>query len=96
MSKSDKDRARLRLIISGRVHGVYFRASAAAQAEKFGLTGFARNLPNHKVEIVAEGPIDALKSLVQWAHHGPPDARVDNLSEQWLPFLDEFDSFSIA
>jgi acylphosphatase len=96
MSKSEKDRARLRLIISGRVQGVYFRASAANEADKLGLTGYARNLPNHKVEIVAEGPIDTLKSLAQWAHHGPPDARVDNVSEQWLPFLAEFDSFRIA
>jgi len=96
MSKSAKDRARVRLIISGRVQGVYFRAATTAQAEKLGLSGYARNLPGRKVEIVAEGPIDSLKSLATWARQGPPDARVDDVSEQWLPFLGEFDSFHIA
>lgn len=96
MSEPQKDRARLRLIIFGRVQGVYFRASAATHAEKLGLTGYARNRPNHSVEIVAEGAIDALKSFAEWAQHGPPDARVDHVSELWLPFLDEFDSFRVA
>jgi len=96
MSHSGQDRARLRLIIFGRVQGVYFRAAAATHAGKLALTGYACNRPDHTVEIVAEGPVDALKSFTEWAQHGPPGARVDHVSEQWQPFLDEFDSFRIS
>jgi acylphosphatase len=96
MRRSDQDQARLRLIVSGRVQGVFFRGSAADQARKLGLTGYARNCHDGTVEIVAEGHTEALKSIAHWAKKGPPHARVEHLSEQWLPFAAEFDAFCIA
>ena len=65
-----------RFIVSGRVQGVCFRASARAAAERLGLSGYARNLPNGAVEVLAHGSETALASLEQWLAVGPPAARV--------------------
>lgn len=63
--------------VEGRVQGVYFRASAVERAEALGLRGYARNLPDGAVEILAVGPPEAVESLLAWLWHGPPLARVD-------------------
>jgi acylphosphatase len=96
MSNPDQDRARMRLIISGRVQGVFFRASAADYARKLGLTGYARNLPDGSVEIVTEGAQANLKLLELWAHQGPKDAKVYLVATEWDDFSGKFDSFHIA
>jgi acylphosphatase len=94
--KSVDDRARVRLIISGRVQGVLFRASAANYGRELGLTGYARNLLDGTVEAVAEGPRTNLKLFVAWAHQGPPAAKVDHVTVEWDDFRAEFGSFRIA
>jgi acylphosphatase len=88
-------RARLRMIVSGRVQGVFFRAATADQARVLGVTGYARNLDDGGVEIVAEGARPALELLAGWAHHGPRSARVDELRMEWGGWLDEFSDFSV-
>jgi acylphosphatase len=60
-------RARLRMIVSGRVRGVFFRAAAAEQARALGIVGYARNCDDGTVEIVAEGDRKALEILAAWA-----------------------------
>lgn len=65
--------------VSGRVQGVYFRKSAQATARQLGLTGWARNLPDGRVEGVACGSGKALDKLVVWLHHGPEHAEVTDL-----------------
>ena len=65
------------VIISGKVQGVFFRASAQTQARELGIFGFARNEPDGSVYIEAEGSDHDLKRFVQWCHQGPPNARVD-------------------
>ncbi|GAA4015980.1 acylphosphatase [Hymenobacter fastidiosus] len=65
--------------IFGRVQGVFFRQSARQQAERLGLTGYARNNPDGTVTIEAEGPAAALARLEAWCRHGPPAARVDKV-----------------
>ncbi len=87
------DYARLRLLVSGRVQGVFFRASAADVARSLALTGWARNLIDGRVEVVAEGRRDALKALAAWAHEGPPAAIVSEVGEEWSEFRGEFRGF---
>ncbi|WP_022824094.1 acylphosphatase [Hymenobacter norwichensis] len=65
--------------IHGRVQGVFYRQSARAEAQRLGLTGFARNNPNGTVTIEAEGHTEALDALEAWCHQGPPTARVDKV-----------------
>ena len=96
MRKStETGRARVRLIISGRVQGVGFRFSAYDKAMELALAGFVRNLYSGEVEIVAEGPREKLKMLAAWAHLGPPSAHVIDVVEEWLDFTGEFAEFRI-
>jgi acylphosphatase len=65
--------------VSGRVQGVFFRATCAAQARRRGLGGFVRNLADDRVEAVFEGPEDAVREMVDWCRLGPDLARVDRV-----------------
>lgn len=69
-----------RIVVRGRVQGVYFRASTAARATELGLRGFAENRPDGTVLVQALGTADALDQFTEWLHHGPPMARVDSLN----------------
>jgi acylphosphatase len=88
-------RARLHLIISGRVQGVGFRFSAYDEAKDLALAGWVRNIPGGEVEIVAEGSKENLQMLAAWAHLGPPSAHVTEVREDWLATTGEFTEFRI-
>jgi acylphosphatase len=66
------------IVISGKVQGVFYRASAKQKAEELGIKGFAQNLPNGNVLIEAEGEESQLKELISWCRQGPPNAHVSN------------------
>ncbi|WP_447938831.1 acylphosphatase [Pseudoxanthomonas mexicana] len=66
-----------RFLVNGKVQGVFFRASTRERALDLGVNGRATNLPDGRVEVVAEGSADALDALEAWLHAGPPAARVD-------------------
>ena len=68
-------------LIRGRVQGVFYRASTRDKALSLGLTGYARNLPDGRVEVVACGEADAIAALARWLHEGPPMAQVDDVEE---------------
>ncbi|MGH8157185.1 MAG: acylphosphatase [Rhodanobacter sp.] len=74
-----------RFIVSGRVQGVFYRASTREQALALGLAGHARNLPDGRVEVLASGPADALVALEHWLRRGPPAARVEAVGREDLP-----------
>jgi len=65
-----------RFFISGRVQGVFFRASTRQQAERLGLRGWAVNLPDGRVEVLAAGAAAAVQQLGEWLNDGPPSANV--------------------
>lgn len=66
-----------RFLVSGRVQGVFFRASTREQALRLRLRGHARNLADGRVEVIASGDADAIRSLADWLQRGPPAARVE-------------------
>ena len=66
-----------RFLVSGKVQGVFFRASTRERALDLGLSGRATTLPDGRVEVVAEGPAEALDALEAWLHEGPSAARVE-------------------
>ena len=67
----------VRFLVSGKVQGVFFRASTRQRALDLGLSGRATNLPDGRVEVIADGDPAALDALEAWLQHGPPAARVD-------------------
>ncbi len=68
-----------RLVVRGRVQGVFFRATTSELGRKLGLQLRVWNREDGGVECVAEGSAAALDQLEQWLHHGPPHARVDSV-----------------
>ena len=74
-----------RLIVSGRVQGVFFRDFTRQEAARRGLAGWVRNLPDGTVELRVRGPAEKLEALRGRLREGPPAARVDGISEEKLP-----------
>jgi acylphosphatase len=70
---------RCRVIVAGRVQGVFFRDSCERVATGLGVDGWVRNRPDGTVEVVAEGDRAAVDELLAWCRHGPPRARVDRI-----------------
>ena len=76
-------RARARFRVIGLVQGVWFRQSAANEANQLGLAGLVRNRADGSVEGVAEGPREAIEALLRWSRRGPPAARVEAVEVEW-------------
>jgi acylphosphatase len=68
--------------VSGRVQGVFYRASTCEKARALGLNGYARNLADGRVEVCASGQAQALEALQAWLWQGPPEARVEQVEAE--------------
>ena len=88
--------ARARIVITGIVQGVMFRREITDLARRLGLTGWVRNLPDGKVEALAEGEKSRLDDLVQFCHIGPRAARVRNVEVEWSDYTGEYRGFRIT
>jgi len=93
MEKGNARRARF--VVSGRVQGVCYRMYACEEAERLGLSGYVRNLPNGDVEVVAEGADEALREFLTWCRHGPPYARVAGVEETYSAATGEYRDFGV-
>jgi acylphosphatase len=89
------DLASLQATVSGRVHGVFFRAFVEGHAEGLNLTGYVRNMPDGTVEVMAEGERERLEKLVRYLETGPPAARVEEVVTRWAEYSGLFKSFHI-
>ena len=83
------------VIISGRVQGVWFRASVKNKAEQLGINGWVRNTDNGNVEAIFEGNEKNIEEMLKWCSHGPSLAKVDNVEVTKQPASNEFDQFSV-
>jgi acylphosphatase len=88
--------AAARFVVSGKVQGVFFRASTREQAERLHLRGYARNLADGRVEVLAVGPVDAVDALARWLANGPSQARVDAVERAIAVPDDAGGNFSIG
>lgn len=86
---------RASLWVSGRVQGVFFRESARREAERLGVRGWVRNLPDGRVEALVEGLAEAVDAFIRWCHKGPPAARVDGVTVKDAAPTGEFSSFTV-
>jgi len=87
MSGGGASSRRLRVRITGRVQGVFFRESTRKEAQRLGVQGWVRNLDDGSVEAVVQGPAAEVDAFVEWCHRGPQLARVDavTVSEEPTP-----------
>ena len=83
----------LHLVIHGRVQGVYFRQSMLEEAERLGVSGWVRNLPDRSVEAMVQGEADAVDAIVRWAQRGPMMASVERVEAS--PGSGSYDGFEI-
>ena len=83
------------ITIRGRVQGVFYRHSARIEAERCGISGWARNEPDGSVTILAEGEEAALKKFIAWCRTGPSLARVNDVQVTWGEATGEFKRFEI-
>jgi acylphosphatase len=89
------DNVRLHARIQGFVQGVSFRYYTIRQAQSLGVVGWVRNRWDGSVEVVAEGPPEAVNQLLSWLHRGPPAAEVDRVDVQWEQPTGEYGRFEV-
>lgn len=85
-----------RFIVRGRVQGVFFRATAADEAQRLGVTGRIWNREDGAVEAEAVGPADALARFEAWLRHGPPHAEVESVDADALPDEPRYRGFEVS
>ncbi len=90
------DKGRLFAIVHGIVQGVFFRYNTRLEAERLGITGTVRNLPDGSVEVIAEGPKERLNEFLAWLHHGPDAAIVEKVEVRWEEATGSFPDFRIV
>ncbi len=91
----ENQQARVRVFISGRVQGVFFRESAKKQANKLGIFGWIKNLRDGRVEAVFEGKKEKVDKILKWVKQGPLLAKVEKTDIFFENYQKEFDSFEI-
>ncbi len=85
---------RMECIISGKVQGVFFRANTVKASKEFEVKGFVKNLPNKKVQIIAEGKKQELKKFLK-AIKNFTFTRIDKIETKWMKAENEFKEFKI-
>lgn len=86
---------RVHIVVSGDVQGVGYRFNVIEVARDLGLTGWVKNNPDGRVEIVAEGSKEKLGNLISWAKKGPALARIDDVALKWQEATNEFAEFEV-
>jgi acylphosphatase len=90
------EKARLHVIIAGRVQGVFFRASTRDEARARGLAGWVRNLPDGRVEALFEGDKRLLDNMLAWCRQGPSYSYVDRVEVEWQAHVGDLVDFRIV
>lgn len=78
----------VRILVTGRVQGVFFRKHTQEEALRLGLTGFVMNLPDGRVLIEAAGTTEAIEALISWSRQGPSRAEVTNIQVEEIEGTD--------
>jgi acylphosphatase len=92
----ETENVRAHIYVSGRVQGVYYRKNARRSALSLGLTGWVRNLPDRRVEAVAEGEKVHVEEFLAWCREGPSMAIVRNVEVAWERATSEYETFNVV
>jgi len=85
---------RVRVVISGRVQGVFFRAQTQDKARSLALTGWVKNTDSGTVEAVFDGEEEKINQMIDWCHQGPALSKVDSLKVTKLANKKNINNFS--
>ena len=86
---------RIRVFVTGRVQGVFFRQTFKVMAKKNNVFGWVKNLSDGRVEVVMEGEDENVSRLIEWSHGGPANARVEDVEIINEKFSGEFTKFDV-
>ena len=86
---------RVHIIVHGSVQGVFFRSNTRMMASDLGLKGYAKNMPDGSVEVVAEGKEDKIKELIEFCKKGPEAAEVSKVDVEFSKASNEFEGFEV-
>jgi len=86
---------RIRILIKGKVQGVFFRQALKVTAKRNHLSGWVRNLDDGRVETVIEGEDEHVSAVVEWCHAGPANARVEDIEIHNEKYVGEFSKFDV-
>ena len=89
------DLVQRRVVVSGRVQGVFFRQTTRDLARQHGLRGWVLNRPDGRVEAVFQGPAAAVERMIGWCHDGPPGAAVTSVEVREEQPAESFPGFAI-
>jgi acylphosphatase len=92
---NDKESISVRLLIRGKVQGVYFRFNMQQVAKKNSVVGWVRNLPDGNVEALLEGNKDDVNQVLEWSKMGPENARVDEVKVDYGQYVGEYSDFIV-
>jgi acylphosphatase len=90
------EKRRVHVWITGRVQGVFFRAYTRDAAQRIGVTGWVRNLPDGRVETVFEGESDDVEKMLEWCREGSPMSRIEKVELLDEVYTGDFDRFAIT
>jgi len=88
-------KVRAHVLVSGRVHGVFFRSETRDEASRRDVGGWVRNTSDERVEAIFEGEKEDVEALIEFCRSGPPAARVTEVEVQWEDYTGEFSGFRI-
>lgn len=83
----------VKILVKGKVQGVFFRKNTRQEADKLGLKGYAKNLDEGHVEIVAQGEEQGVKALIDWCYQGPEMAEVKEVDIKYEEIDKEYENF---
>ena len=86
----------IKVIVKGRVQGVFYRVHTQSQADRLGVKGYVKNLPDGSVEAVFEGDRQSVSQMVKWCHQGPKASFVEHVLAKEADGLSNFKIFEIT
>ena len=87
---------RIRIFVTGKVQGVFFRQALKVMAKKNDVFGWVKNLKDGRVEAILEGDEEKVNRLIEWSHGGPANARVEDVEIRNEKFTGEFSKFDVS